>query len=44
MSDSINIYVRTNQNKYTIMKRVFKGNFEVTDLKQRAIYRTAGRF
>ena len=44
MSGSINIYVRTNQNKYTIMKRVFKGKFEVTDLKQRAIYSTSRHF
>ena len=43
MSDSINIYV-TNQNKYTIMKRVFKGKFKVTDLKQRAIYSSSGHF
>ena len=44
MSDSINIYVRTNQKKYTIMKRVFKGKLKVTDLKQRAIYSTFGHF
>ena len=44
MSDSINMYVRTNQNKDTIMKHVFKGKFEVTGLKQRAIYRTSGHF
>ena len=44
MSGSINIYVRTNLNKYTIMKRVFKGKFKVTDLKQRAIYSTSGHF
>ena len=44
MSDSINMYVRTSQNKYTIMKRVCKGKFEVTDLKQRAIYSTSGHF
>ena len=44
MSGSINIYVRTNQNKYTIMKRMFRGKFKVADLKQRAIYSTYGHF